>query len=61
MKMEEYILIQILQIIKTLDSFLDNSFFIGLESKNIINYGIIGAEANHKLIGEILKFYDKRI
>lgn len=50
-----------MQIIKTLDSFLDNSFFIGLESKNIISAGIIGAEANHKLIGEILKFYDKRI
>lgn len=50
-----------MQIIKPLDLFLNNSFFIGLESKNIISAGIIGAEANHKLIGEILKFYDKRI
>lgn len=50
-----------MQIIKKLDSFLNNSFFIGLESKDIISAGIIGAEANHKLIDEILKFYDKRI
>lgn len=50
-----------MQIIKNLDNFLKDEFFIGLESENIISAGIIGAEKNHKLSKEILKFYDKRI
>lgn len=50
-----------MQIIKSLDVFLADRFFIGAESKNQVSAGIIGAEKNHPLLKKILNFYEKDI
>ena len=50
-----------MQIVKTLDAFLKDDFFIGMESRGIISAGIIGAVPNHPVIKEILDFYQERI
>lgn len=50
-----------MQIIKSLDDFLNDQLFFGLESENQISAGIIGAKKGNLFIYEILKFYDKEI
>lgn len=50
-----------MQIVKGLDTFLENEFFIGMESQGVISAGIIGAIPHHPLIEEILNFYQESI
>ena len=46
------------EIIKKLDSFLQNEAFIGAESKYSICTAVIGAEKNAKFIEELMHLYD---
>jgi mannosyltransferase OCH1-like enzyme len=46
------------EIIKSLDQFLQNKAFIGAESKYSVCTAVIGAEKNAKFIDELLHLYD---
>lgn len=46
------------EIIKSLDQFLQNKAFIGAESKYSVCTAVIGAEKNAKFIDELLRLYD---
>ena len=49
------------ELIKPIDKFLDNKFFMGFESESLIGPGIIiGAEKNNAMINKILKCYENR-
>lgn len=48
------------EILKSLDTFLDNKLFFGFESIEKISTGIIGAEPNNKFLENILNDYGKR-
>lgn len=50
-----------MQIIKNLDEFLKDDFFIGLESEDMISAGIIGAVSHHEVVKDILDFYKEDI
>ena len=50
-----------MQIIKSLDEFLEDDFFIGLESEDVISAGIIGAIPHHEVVKDILDFYKEDI
>lgn len=50
-----------MQIIKNIDVLLENDFFIGAESPNIISAGIIGVTPKHRIMKKILDFYEERI
>lgn len=50
-----------MQIIKNLDGFLEDEFFIGAESSTVISAGIIGAIPKHPLMKKILEFYEQDI
>lgn len=50
-----------MQIIKNLDTLLENDFFIGAESEKVISAGIIGVTPKHPLVKKILDFYEEDI
>lgn len=50
-----------MQIIKNLDIFLKEDFFIGAESSKVISAGIIGVVPRHPLMKKILDFYENDI
>ncbi len=50
-----------MQIIKSLDDFLKDDFFIGLESEDVISAGIIGAVPHNEVIKDIMDFYKQDI
>lgn len=50
-----------MQIVKRLDNFLNDDFFIGMEKIGVISAGIIGVVPHHPLVKEILDFYEERI
>jgi len=47
-----------MEIVKSLDFFLSNTLFLGRESSEWINAGIIGSEAKHPAVKKILDRYD---
>ena len=47
------------EVIKPLESFLDDKAFIGFENRTMIGTGIIGAERNSTLFKEMLEYYNK--
>ena len=47
------------EVIKTLDSFLDNKAFIGFENRTMVGTGIIGAEKNSSLFKKMLDYYNE--
>lgn len=49
------------EVLKRFDDLLNNQMFLGKESGNYIGTGIIGAERNHPIIDNLLKFYDEEI
>lgn len=50
-----------MQIIKSLDEFLKDDFFIGLESEDVISAGIIGAVPHNEVVKDIMNFYKQDI
>lgn len=50
-----------MEAVRSFDSLLEYSCFMGYEAKNLIGTGIIGAEANHQTIQVLLDFYDEEI
>ncbi|MGL4307999.1 MAG: glycosyltransferase [Cetobacterium sp.] len=50
-----------MEILKSLDGFLDRKFFLGYESLNQVSAGIIGSEPGHEILKEMLDFYKNRI
>lgn len=50
-----------MQIIKDITPLLENDFFIGVESSDVISAGIIGVTPKHPLMKKILEFYDEEI
>lgn len=47
------------ELISSLDSFLENSSFLGIESEQIAGMAVIGAVPKTHWIGEFLRFYTK--
>ena len=45
-------------VIKPLDKLLNNSFFCGYETENMLSCGIIGAEKGHNFTQNILNYYN---
>lgn len=50
-----------MEILKSLDDFLENDFFIGKENEETISCGIIGAVKNHAFFKKMLDFYEKEV
>jgi mannosyltransferase OCH1-like enzyme len=50
-----------MQILKNISPLLENDFFIGTESENILSAGIIGSIAQHPYLEKILEFYEEEI
>ncbi len=48
------------EVIKSLDAFLNNSAFFGLESNDSVSAGIIGCVPHHPVIQKIIDSYDGR-
>jgi mannosyltransferase OCH1-like enzyme len=48
------------EVLKTLNGFLDNPAFTGFESNNFITTGIMGSIKGHLWIGELLDYYKNR-
>jgi mannosyltransferase OCH1-like enzyme len=47
-------------VLKSIDRFLEHKAFIGFESHNKINTGIVGAEKHLPMIGELLFYYNDK-
>ena len=47
-----------MELLKSIDNLLNNSFFIGKEGSNVISAGIIGSVPYHVFLQEMLKEYD---
>lgn len=50
-----------MQILKSLDRFLEDSAFLGFESLTQVSAGIIGCEKGHPLMKRMLEFYSEEI
>ncbi|MGL5984838.1 MAG: glycosyltransferase [Cetobacterium sp.] len=50
-----------MQILKSLDIFLKNRLFFGMEDLNQVSAGIIGAEKGHLFLKKMLEFYEEDI
>ncbi|MGL5356435.1 MAG: glycosyltransferase [Cetobacterium sp.] len=50
-----------MEILKPLDIFLKDDFFIGKEDSETISFGIVGAVKKHKFFKEMLSFYEDEI
>ncbi|MGL5089049.1 MAG: glycosyltransferase [Cetobacterium sp.] len=50
-----------MQILKSLDIFLDDKLFFGMEDLNQVSAGIIGAKKGHIFFKKMLEFYEKDI
>ncbi|MGL5053556.1 MAG: glycosyltransferase family 32 protein [Cetobacterium sp.] len=50
-----------MEILKSLDTFLKDDFFIGKEDEKTISFGIVGAKKNHIFFKKMLQFYDDEI
>jgi hypothetical protein len=48
------------EVIKPLDDFLNNKFFIGFENKTMLGTGIIGSQPNNWLLKDMLAYYAER-
>lgn len=48
------------EVLKSLDGFLDHKVFIGCEQENLIQTGLVGSVSNHSMIKKILLSYDKK-
>lgn len=48
------------EVLRSLDAFLENSFFIGCEKDDLIQTGLIGSQPNNKIIKRILSYYDDK-
>lgn len=49
------------EVLKSFDDLIDNSFFIGMEALDYIGTGIIAAEPHNPVVKRILEFYDNEI
>jgi len=45
-------------LLRNLDSFLNNEFFIGAENKNFIGCGIFGTNINNEFLKKCINYYD---
>ena len=50
-----------MEIIKNIDAFLGNSFFIGYEDEKNVSVGIFGTEKRHEFLKKVIEFYDNEI
>lgn len=50
-----------MEILKSLDSFLENEFFIGKENRDTISFGIVGSIKKHNFFKRMLEFYESEI
>jgi len=48
-----------MEVLKSLDKFIKNESFVGIERDKIINAAILGAKAKNEFIKKILNYYDK--
>jgi len=48
-----------IEIYKSLDTFLDNDFFMGYESKHWVNTAIIGSAPGHEIVAKVIERYTK--
>ncbi|MCX7772852.1 MAG: glycosyl transferase, partial [Clostridia bacterium] len=48
------------EVLKSLDAFLENRAFIGFETATVLSTAVIGAEKGHPWISELLKAYRTR-
>lgn len=46
------------EVIKPMEEFLNNKFFIGFENKTMLGTGIIGSEPNVWILNEMLEYYN---
>lgn len=47
-----------MEVLKSLDKFIDNECFAGIERDKIINAAILGAKASNEFINKIINYYD---
>lgn len=50
-----------MEILKSLDSLLNDNFFIGKEDESTISFGIVGAKKNHNFFKRMLEFYQEEV
>jgi mannosyltransferase OCH1-like enzyme len=50
-----------MELLKSIDIFLDNKAFFGFESIGIVSTSIMGCEKNHPFFRYLLEDYDKRV
>lgn len=46
------------EVLKSLDQFLNHQMFFGLESSSLVCTAVIGCEPNHPFLDEVLKYYE---
>lgn len=49
-----------MEVLKSLDNFLEHGLFLGMESSDKVNASIVGSKAQHWLLKEVLKEYENQ-